>query len=162
MQIEYISVSPSCTFEAGKKLSRFLMGGDILLFSGELGGGKTTFISGIAVGLKITENVSSPSFTIINEYRGKRTKLIHVDLYRLDSLEEFENTGIDDYIYNSEYIVCIEWGEKMEKNIKKDCLLLDFRYILDGGGAKKRKIILKVNSRLWEKRLKRFKDLLKG
>ena len=161
MHIEFISGSPLQTFEAGKSLSRLLKGGDILLLSGELGGGKTTFISGLADGLGISENLSSPSFTILNEYWTGKLKLIHVDLYRLDGLVEFENIGLDEYIYDERSVVCIEWGEKAKDFIKKQFLMLDFKYILDNGSINKRKIMLESSSTLWGKRLKKLKYILK-
>ena len=163
MQIEFISRSPQHTFKAGKKFSKFVNGGDILLFSGELGGGKTTFISGLANGLEISENLSSPSFTILNEYEFKtgKLKLIHIDLYRLDGIGEFENIGLDDYIYDSNCIVCIEWGEKVRGYIKKEYLMLNFEYILDDNGINKRKIVLKSCDPLWERRCRELERVLK-
>ena len=161
MKLELISESPQQTFEAGRKLSRFLKGGDVLLFSGELGGGKTTFITGLAEGLKIPENLSSPSFTILNEYRTGKFRLIHVDLYRLDGLVEFDNIGLDEYIYDDNCIICIEWGEKVKEFLKKDFLILDFQYILDENSIDKRKISISTGSPTWEKRLKMFEKMLK-
>jgi len=161
MQLEFISTSPQQTAETGKKLSKLLKGGDVLLFSGELGGGKTTFISGQARGLGIPENLSSPSFTILNEYGVGKFKLIHIDLYRLDSLAEFENIGLDDYIYNDRCIVCVEWGEKVREYIKKEYLLLDFGYVLGEDSIDKRKIIFRSSGPLWEPRIKILENRLK-
>ena len=98
MQIEIISNSPVFTRNLGKKFSAVLSKGDIVLFTGELGGGKTTFISGLAGGFGLGENLSSPSFTILNEYRIDNTrKFIHADLYRLENTEEIGGTGLEDY-----------------------------------------------------------------
>jgi len=157
MRIELISESPVKTFNTGKKLSRLLEGGDILLFSGELGGGKTTFISGLAAGLGIDREISSPSFTILNQYDAGKLKLIHIDLYRLDGLVEFENIGIDEYIYDDSCIICIEWGEKVRDFLKKDYLMLDFEYVLDDDSMDKRKIVLAADSPEWEKKLEKFR-----
>jgi tRNA threonylcarbamoyladenosine biosynthesis protein TsaE len=160
MEIEFISESPEYTFNIGKKLASFLKAGDLLLFSGELGGGKTTFISGIAQGLGVSGDLSSPSFTILNQYDAGRLKLIHIDLYRLDGLVEFENIGLDEYIYDKSCISCIEWGEKAKDFVKKDYLMLDFEYILDDESIDKRKIMLKAESPEWGKRLKQIEKAL--
>ena len=87
MHMELISGSSQATIDLGKKFSRILRGGDIIIFSGELGGGKTTFISGLAEGLGIKESLSSPSFTILNQYNAGKLKLIHIDFYRLDGID---------------------------------------------------------------------------
>ncbi len=160
MEIVFISNSPEATIDAGKKLADFLEPGDLLLFSGELGGGKTTFISGLAEGLSISGELSSPSFTILNQYHKGKMRFIHADLYRLDGLLEFDNIGLDEYIYHPRCITCIEWGDKAIGFIKKDYLVLDFQYVLDEDSIEKRKIILKASSPGWEKRLKKIEAVL--
>lgn len=160
MEIGFVSNSPEETLDAGKRLADFLKPGDLLLFSGELGGGKTTFISGLAEGLKISGELSSPSFTILNQYSTGKLSLAHIDLYRLDGLVEFDNIGLDEYIYDPRCITCIEWGEKVIGFIKKDYLVLDFQYVLDEDSIEKRKIILKGISPGWEKRLKKIEAVL--
>jgi len=106
------------TMCVGKALSKFLKAGDILLFYGGLGAGKTTFTKGVASGLGIDDHIHSPTFTLIHEHYGKNTKLYHVDLYRLESLDEIENLGIDEYLY-SQAITLIEWSEKFGNNLPK-------------------------------------------
>jgi tRNA threonylcarbamoyladenosine biosynthesis protein TsaE len=162
MQIEVISNSSVLTRKIGKVFSRILSGGDVILFTGELGGGKTTFISGIAEGLGITGNFSSPSFTILSEYRINRNKsLVHVDLYRLENIKEIEEIGIEDYIYDKGSIVCIEWGDKIKKYIKEDFLEVNLGYInSENDSETKRKIIFSGYGSYWEGRLGKFKDIL--
>ncbi len=160
MQIEILSISPGHTSKIGRMLSEVMIGGDILLFSGELGGGKTTFISGLAGGLDIADDISSPSFTILNEYRTGRLKLVHIDFYRLDGIDEFENIGIDEYIYDSSNIVCIEWGEKVRDFIDRDHLVLDFKYQVDDDGINKRKIVFKSSSPYWDNKLRKFEKIM--
>jgi len=160
MQIEILSTSPGHTSKIGRMLSEVIIGGDILLFSGELGGGKTTFISGLARGLDITDDISSPSFTILNKYMTGKLKLVHIDLYRLDGIDEFENIGIDEYIYSSSNIVCIEWGEKVRDFIDRDHLVLDFKYQVDYDGINKRKIVFKSSSPYWNNKLRKFKMIM--
>jgi len=162
MQIEVISNSSVFTKKIGKIFSNILSGGNVILFTGELGGGKTTFISGIAESLGITENFSSPSFAILNEYRiDKSRSLVHVDLYRLGDTGEIEDTGIDDYIYSSSSIVCIEWGDKIKKYIKKDFLEVNLSYLKGEDDTEtKRKIVFRSSSGYWNRRLKELKKML--
>jgi tRNA threonylcarbamoyladenosine biosynthesis protein TsaE len=161
MHLKILSESPAHTITIGARLSRILKAGDILLLSGELGGGKTTFVSGLARGLKLKRDISSPSFTILNEYITGKFKLIHIDLYRLEGEAEFENAGIDRYVSKKSGIVCIEWGEKLEKLIKRDYLKIDFKYCPDDG-VDKRLITLNWKSKYWDRKLKRFKGLIKN
>ena len=127
MRIEIISNSSIFTKNLGKKLSRVISKGDIVLFSGELGGGKTTFISGIAEGFDLKENLSSPSFTILNEYSiDNWRKFVHADLYRLENTGEINGIGLDDYLYDDISIVCIEWGDKIKDYIEKVSVINDF------------------------------------
>ncbi len=160
MHLEILLESPVHTADIGIKLSRILKAGDILLLSGELGGGKTTFVSGLARGLKLKEDVSSPSFTIINEYINGKLRLIHIDLYRLEGEAEFENAGIDRYISKKSGIVCIEWGEKLEKFIDKDYLKIDFKYCPDKG-IDKRIIMINWKSTYWDRKIKRFRKIIR-
>ena len=96
----------------GEHLASYLAPGDILALYGELGAGKTCLVRGIARGLGIDEScVASPSFTLINEYPG-RVSLIHLDGYRLDSAEAFQELGLEDY-FEGEGILVIEWAEKV-------------------------------------------------
>ena len=161
MQIEFISHSASFTGNLGKKFSRYLANGDVVLLSGELGGGKTTFISGIAGGLGIKEDLSSPSFTILNEYRaGKKSKLIHADFYRIEDTAETETLGLNDYIYGSDSIVCVEWGDKIREGLRIDYLEIRFEYLIntEGTGSQdQRKITFISSSDYWDLRLKKYK-----
>ncbi|MCJ7471901.1 MAG: tRNA (adenosine(37)-N6)-threonylcarbamoyltransferase complex ATPase subunit type 1 TsaE [Actinobacteria bacterium] len=161
MNLEILSKSSQATIDLGKKFSKILRGGDIIIFSGELGGGKTTFISGLANGLEIKENLSSPSFTILNQYNAGKLKLVHIDFYRLDGIDEFDNIGIDDHIYDDSAIVCIEWGEKIRQYIKKDYLNISFNYIIEGEESINKRIIrFNSSSNYWDKKLNILKKLL--
>lgn len=101
------------TIDIGKKIGKCLLPGDIVLISGELGVGKTTFIKGIAKGMNIDLNVKSPSFVIVSEYSGKY-KLYHIDLYRVDG-EEIDNLGLFEFLENG--VVCIEWADKLKNRL---------------------------------------------
>lgn len=102
------------TIDIGKKIGNCLLPGDIVLISGELGVGKTTFIKGIAKGMNIDLNIKSPSFVIVSEYSGKY-KLYHIDLYRVDG-EEINNLGLSEFLENG--VVCIEWADKLKNRLK--------------------------------------------
>ncbi len=107
------SHSEAETIDLGRQYAGRLTAGDVVALYGELGAGKTCFIKGIAQGLGVTQDVTSPTFTIIHEYRGGSVPLYHVDLYRLDSLAQILAVGIEDYL-NQNGVTVIEWAEKME------------------------------------------------
>jgi tRNA threonylcarbamoyladenosine biosynthesis protein TsaE len=101
------------TLRFGERLGRELQRGDVVALFGELGAGKTALVKGIARGLGITQEVTSPTFTLVHEYTGGRLPLFHVDLYRLDSLEQTLAIGIEEYL-NGPGVTAIEWSEKIE------------------------------------------------
>ena len=162
MQIKIVSNSPVFTRNIGKKFSAVLSKGDIVLFTGELGGGKTTFISGLAEGFGLGETLSSPSFTIMNEYLIDNTrKFIHADLYRLENAREIDGIGLEDYFYDCISIICIEWGDRIKDNIEKDYLEINFSYLMDESNTgTKRKIIFKSLNRYWDIKLSGFKKIM--
>jgi tRNA threonylcarbamoyladenosine biosynthesis protein TsaE len=100
------------TLEFGKRLAQELQRGDVIALSGELGAGKTALVKGIARGLDITVDVTSPTFTLIHEYAGGRMPLYHVDLYRLDGISQALAIGIEDYL-NGAGVTVIEWAERI-------------------------------------------------
>jgi tRNA threonylcarbamoyladenosine biosynthesis protein TsaE len=102
------------TLEFGQRLGRKLQRGDVVALFGELGAGKTALVKGIARGLGITDEVTSPTFTLIHEYGGGRVPLFHIDLYRLDSLEQALAIGIEEYL-DIAGVTAIEWSEKIDK-----------------------------------------------
>ena len=99
------------TILLGERIGRHLKPNDVVALSGELGAGKTTLIQGIAKGLKIENWVTSPTFTIINEFKGK-TGLYHIDLYRINDIEEAEDLAIEEY-FTKDGVTVIEWAEKI-------------------------------------------------
>jgi tRNA threonylcarbamoyladenosine biosynthesis protein TsaE len=101
------------TIDFAKKFAADLQPGSVLCLGGQLGSGKTTFIKGLAegLGLKHPEQVKSPTFVLMHIYKAK-TPLYHFDCYRLNSLEELENIGFQDFVNDPCAISCVEWGEK--------------------------------------------------
>jgi len=102
--------SAADTLEAGRQFAGILQKGDVVAIRGDLGAGKTCFVKGIAQGLGIAEHITSPTFTLIHEYRGGTLPLFHVDLYRLKSADEVFQIGLEDYL-DGEGVTAIEWPE---------------------------------------------------
>ncbi|UCF43200.1 MAG: tRNA (adenosine(37)-N6)-threonylcarbamoyltransferase complex ATPase subunit type 1 TsaE [Planctomycetota bacterium] len=137
MDFKIVSNSPDETIELGRKIGAKLKGGEIIAVCGALGSGKTHLIKGIAAGAgaKDSKDVTSPTFVIVNEYAG-RLDIYHIDAYRLDSIEEFEMIGFDDYC-GSESVVVIEWADKIESALEGADYI---RIELFDAGQSKRKI----------------------
>ncbi|HEY7403712.1 MAG TPA: tRNA (adenosine(37)-N6)-threonylcarbamoyltransferase complex ATPase subunit type 1 TsaE [Candidatus Angelobacter sp.] len=104
------------TTELGRQLAAQLKPGTIVLLRGDLGAGKTTLIKGIAEGFRAAraEDVTSPTFTLIHEYRGPEVTLYHIDLYRIDTQRELDTLALDD-LMTAGSILLIEWGEKFDR-----------------------------------------------
>ena len=111
--------SPEETFEIGKAFGRNAKPGEIYGFYGDLGVGKTVFIKGFAEGLGVTEEVVSPTFTIIQEYESGRLPMYHFDVYRIDDPDELFEVGLDEYLYG-EGVVLIEWAELIGELLPKE------------------------------------------
>jgi tRNA threonylcarbamoyladenosine biosynthesis protein TsaE len=113
---EFTTHSAEETVALGRTLAPFLSPPKLVLLRGDLGAGKTTLVKGIAeaFGAASAEDVTSPTFTLIHEYRGPQTALFHIDLYRVDTPRELETLGLDDLISESS-ILLIEWGEKFPR-----------------------------------------------
>ncbi len=110
----------------GKTLARHLKGGDILCLCGDLGTGKTTLTKGIAEGLKIDSKLlNSPSFVLMNEYKGKLS-LYHFDLYRLEDVKEILGLGYEEFFYN-DGVCAIEWAERLKRLMPKDFLKVELK-----------------------------------
>ena len=126
------SLSEEETEDLGRTLARSLVGGELVLLVGELGMGKTVFVRGMAAGLGIEPaDVSSPSFTLIQHYRGGRLPLCHIDLYRLSSDEEIATLGIDE-ILGTETVVVVEWGERIPPFWRREAITVRFHDVGEG------------------------------
>lgn len=108
------------TTDLGRQLAAELKPGSIVLLRGDLGAGKTTMVKGIAEGFNAAEAeaVTSPTFTLIHEYRGPEVTLYHIDLYRIDTQRELDTLALDD-LMEQNTILLIEWGEKFERFAKE-------------------------------------------
>src|SRR6516165_6815230 len=112
----FITHSAEETTDLGRKLAARIKAGSVVLLRGELGAGKTTLAKGIAEGFAAAEAaaVTSPTFTLIHEYRGPEVTLYHIDLYRIDTQRELDTLSLDD-LMEPNTILLIEWGEKFER-----------------------------------------------
>lgn len=121
--MQYISNSVEETERIGAELADRLSAGTIVAFSGDLGAGKTAFVRGMACGLGIEERVTSPTFTIVNEYAGGKRPLFHFDLYRLYDADELFDIGWEDYLTRGG-ICAVEWSERA-MDAMENCIRVD-------------------------------------
>ncbi len=127
---EFISKSSTETIQIGFTIGKELKKGDIICLEGDLGSGKTTLTKGIASALGIQEEVTSPTYTLISEYYGT-LPLYHMDLYRIDSIEEFEMLGAEDLLYG-DGISIIEWSERILEYLPEERKVIRI-HILENG-----------------------------
>ena len=111
------------TEDFGIKLGKLLKPMDIVCLNGDLGAGKTTLTKSIGIGLGVEEYITSPSFTLINQYKG-RVIVYHFDVYRLDEVDELYDLGFDEYFYG-DGVCIIEWADKIEKFIPEERIAID-------------------------------------
>ena len=133
------------------KLAKMVKQGDVLALTGELGAGKTCFVKGLANELGVKETVTSPTFALLKTYHGLMD-LYHLDLYRLDRIEDLLDIGIEDYL-PGDGITVIEWGDKAGDLLPEDTLFIDFRR---GSTDDQRSIMIKARGREWTERMGRF------
>ena len=119
--MEFVTHSREETEALGARLAAALTGGLVVAFTGDLGAGKTAFVSGMARALGVEERVTSPTFTIVNEYEGGRLPLFHFDMYRLDSADELFHIGWEDYLARGG-VCAVEWSENVEEAIENDAV----------------------------------------
>ena len=122
----FISNSPTETKKIAADLSATLKGGDVIAFYGDLGQGKTCFVTGLAEGLGFNGEVSSPTFAIINEYIGGRLDLYHFDMYRVDNWDDLFSTGYFEYM-ESGGVLAIEWSENIENALPENTIKITIK-----------------------------------
>lgn len=130
MKKRTITDSPQETIDLAKKIAAKLRPGTVLCLEGDLGSGKTTFIKGLAegLGLKHPEQVKSPTFVLMHIYRSK-VPLYHFDCYRLESPEELENIGFEDFVNDPQAISCVEWAGKAGDLIPEEARHVRFQIL---------------------------------
>lgn len=122
----YVTNSPEETEALGQRLAERLQAGDVIAYTGDLGAGKTAFTRGLARGLGISERVTSPTFTIVNEYLGGRLPLFHFDMYRLGSADELYDIGWEDYLTRGG-VCAVEWSEIVADALEEGVIRVDIR-----------------------------------
>ncbi len=128
--LEFITKNSDETIELGYKIGQKLKKGNILAMQGTLAAGKTTITKGIAKALEISDTITSPTFCLISEYYGKMP-LYHMDVYRLEGSEDFENLGTEDMLYG-DGVCIIEWSEKIMDSLPKETIIINIQPQDDG------------------------------
>lgn len=141
MKYIYLSLSANDTISFAENFVKELKMPKIILLSGDLGAGKTTFAKGIAKGLEIKQNITSPTFTILNEYKKAKIPLFHFDMYRLNSADEAFSLGFENYFNHKNLpgIILVEWAENVKGLIKKPYINIE----LIKENENQRKILIK-------------------
>lgn len=124
MKMKFHTTTEDQTIALGEKIGSLLKGGEVLAMRGTLGAGKTTITKGIAKSLGIDETITSPTFCLISEYSGKKLDLYHMDVYRLEGAEDFENLGTDEMLYGNGVSI-IEWSEKISSVLPKKSITIE-------------------------------------
>ena len=124
--MELLSHSPEDTEDIGARLAEALAPGSVVAFTGDLGAGKTAFTRGLSRGLGIPDRITSPTFTIVNEYEGGRLPLFHFDMYRLGSADELFDIGWEDYLRRGG-VCAVEWSENIADALEEDAVRVDIR-----------------------------------
>ena len=124
--MELLSHSPEDTEDIGARLAEQLEPGAVVAFTGDLGAGKTAFTRGLARGLGIPDRITSPTFTIVNEYEGGRLPLFHFDMYRLGSADELFDIGWEDYLRRGG-VCAVEWSENIADALGEEAVRVGIR-----------------------------------
>lgn len=140
---EYTTHSPEETIALGRELASFLSPPKLVVLRGELGAGKTTLVKGIAEAFRAASqaDVTSPTFTLIHEYRGPAVNLYHIDLYRVDTPRELDTLALDD-LRTDDSVLLIEWGEKFPRFVREK----DAEISLKHAGADARTVRFELES----------------
>lgn len=151
--LKIISKSEEQTYKLGEYIGKALQQGDIICLTGDLGAGKTAFTKGIGIGLDIQEFITSPTYTIINEYDG-RISLFHFDVYRLEGVEEMYELGYEEYFFGDGAVV-IEWADIVKDIIPQERLWIT---ILRGKEENTREIMFDASGERYQKLIKELEQ----
>ena len=130
MPYEYLTSSPEETVELGRLIGEKLRGGDIIAYKGSMGAGKTTMTRGLTMGLGLGDQAFSPTFALVNEYRGRGLTLYHFDMYRITSAMDLETTGFYDYL-DSDSVLAVEWSENIAEELPEPLTVITLERIDD-------------------------------
>jgi tRNA threonylcarbamoyladenosine biosynthesis protein TsaE len=154
MRIELRTGTAEETRAVGEALAALLRPRDAVILTGELGAGKTTLVQGVARGLEIGDPVTSPTFTLIREYRG-RLDVAHVDVYRLERIQDVVDLGLEE-LGDGEAVLLVEWGDAVEELLPADHLTVQ----LGAGDDDARRIELAPGGRTWNERWERMEQVM--
>lgn len=160
---DIISHSPDQTRAIGANLGKVVPRGSLLLISGDIGAGKTTFVQGLARPLQTGDQIQSPTFTIVAEHAGTGTdgiplRLYHIDLYRLTGAGDLDSIGLDEYLSDPDGITIIEWPERGRDWLPKEYLLIDLQTVSDS----KRNLRMTPHGACYVEIVKRFRTEMLG
>lgn len=150
--LDFISHSESQTRRLGARLAAFLNAGDVLALVGDLGSGKTRWVQGVCKGLGVVEMVTSPTFTLVNEYQGLYP-VYHIDLYRLSGASETATFGLEDYLYGSG-ITLIEWADRIKNLLPDEYLTVELHHLEET----KRRVVLRPTGQRFLSLVEAFKQ----
>lgn len=125
-EARFRAADAAATRAFGEALGRVLEAGDLVLLSGDLGAGKTTFVAGLGVGLELPDRVTSPTFTLVHHHTG-RLRLAHADLYRIEAADQLVDLGLEDLL-DGETVVVVEWGDRLPADLSRDALAISFTF----------------------------------
>ena len=129
--MKFISNNDKETIEFAKKYAKNLKGGEVIGLIGNLGAGKTNFTKGLALGLGIKNKITSPTFVVMKVYQTEKNKkinkLIHIDAYRLSSMESLSTIGLEEYLEKKDNVIIIEWADRIKKFLPKKTKFLEIK-----------------------------------
>lgn len=117
----FTTTDPAQTIALGEQIGKRLTGGEVIAYSGGLGVGKTTITRGISMGMGLGDEVTSPTFALVNEYAGSKRSLCHFDMYRINGAADLETTGFYDYL-DGNNVLAVEWSENIAHELPQDCI----------------------------------------
>ncbi|MBR4554089.1 MAG: tRNA (adenosine(37)-N6)-threonylcarbamoyltransferase complex ATPase subunit type 1 TsaE [Ruminococcus sp.] len=130
MTYTFTTHSAAGTTALGRMIGERLRGGECIAYMGGLGAGKTTMTRGIAIGMGLDDEVTSPTFALVNEYRGEKLSLCHFDMYRITSAEDLETTGFYDYM-DEDTVLAVEWSENIADALPPDTVFITLERLSD-------------------------------
>ena len=154
--LDFISHSEAQTRRLGARLGELLEGGETIALEGDLGTGKTRWVQGVSQGLQVDQNVTSPTFKLVNEYPGRLT-LYHIDLFRINQAAEALAFGLEDYLYG-DGVSLIEWAERVVEILPPARLWITFHYLDDT----KRRITMQAAGDRYQRLIEDFKRVAFG